>query len=115
MCPIKIFVCVVIHIITVSSSLTHAAEAAGSPVSEAAPRPRSADDPGASDDLLSRVLGVPGVWWPAAQVTIIKPAAPGVHYQTCVTLNSSDPWQHVVPAGGGNIVRCRWSLVSPAN
>ena len=60
MCPIKIFVCFVLHIITVSS-LEHAAE------SEAAPR--FSDDTAASDDLLSRVLGVPGVWWPAAQVT----------------------------------------------
>lgn len=60
MCPIKIFVCFVLHIITVSS-LEHAAE------SEAAPR--SSDHTAASDDLLSRVLGVPGVWWPAAQVT----------------------------------------------
>ena len=67
MCPIKIFVYFVIHIITVSSSFTLAAEVAGSAASEAALR--TSDDTGASDDLVSRVLGVPGVWWPAAQVT----------------------------------------------
>jgi len=66
MCPIKIFVYFVIHIITVSSSFTLAAEVAGTAASEAAPR--TSDDTGASGDLLSRVIGVPGVWWPAAQI-----------------------------------------------
>ena len=67
MCPIKIFVYFVIHIITVPASFTLAAEVAGTAASEAAPR--TSDDTAASSDLLSRVIGVPGVWWPAAQVT----------------------------------------------
>ena len=48
--------------------------------------------------------------WPLSnqqhQVSIIKLVWPQP---------SSDPWQHVVPAGGGNIIRCRWSFVSPEN
>ena len=79
MFPARMVACLVLCVITSSSAAVEVTGSAGAasdwsePVipasdwSEAAPR--TSDDSGDSDDLVSRVLGVPGVWWPATQVT----------------------------------------------